>query len=81
VLATRAEESDTSGQFGLILCNAIGTPVDSMYYICNSEWYLFIVSLKHPLIVLIAVLSTADKWFPIPFSGVFSKVHYSKFEL
>ena len=31
VLATRTEDSATSGQYGLILCNAISTPVDSMY--------------------------------------------------
>jgi len=43
VLATRAEDSGTSGQFGLVLCNAIGTPVDSMYHVCYPEWCFFLI--------------------------------------
>lgn len=49
VLATRAEDSGTSGQFGLILCNAIGTPVDSMYYVCNVTGCFSSVLLQHSL--------------------------------
>lgn len=38
VLATRAEDSGTSGQFGLILCNAISTPVDTKYMDIEPLW-------------------------------------------
>lgn len=46
VLATRAEDSGTSGQFGLVLCNAIGTPVDSMYCDCYPKWYFFLSNVE-----------------------------------
>ncbi|PSN48259.1 WD repeat-containing protein 35, partial [Blattella germanica] len=38
VLATRAEEAGNSGQYGLILCNAISTPVDTKYMDVEPLW-------------------------------------------
>ncbi|XP_063218863.1 WD repeat-containing protein 35 isoform X3 [Bacillus rossius redtenbacheri] len=38
VLAIKAEEDNTGGQYGLILCNAISTPVDSKYMNIEPLW-------------------------------------------
>ncbi|XP_069691691.1 WD repeat-containing protein 35 isoform X2 [Periplaneta americana] len=38
VLATRAEDGGTGGQYGLILCNAISTPVDTKYMDIEPLW-------------------------------------------
>ena len=47
VLATKAEDSGTSGQFGLVLCNAIGTPVDSTYCVRYPGRCFFLVVLNN----------------------------------
>ncbi|KAJ9582947.1 hypothetical protein L9F63_022708, partial [Diploptera punctata] len=38
VLATRADDSGTNAQYGLILCNAISTPVDTKYMDIEPLW-------------------------------------------
>ncbi|XP_049861684.1 WD repeat-containing protein 35 isoform X1 [Schistocerca gregaria] len=38
VLATRADDIDNGGQYGLILCNAISTPVDTKYTDIEPLW-------------------------------------------
>ena len=65
MLATRAEDSGTSGQFGLVLCNAIGTPVDSMYYDCFPEWCFF--SIVEKILWAGSALLTID--FPFQSQG------------
>jgi hypothetical protein len=76
VLATRAEDSGTNGQFGLILCNAISTPVDSMYYIYNAIGCFSSVLLKHFWTVALQTIDSLLHSHPYSL-----KDHYSKYEL